>query len=102
MQQLVKGICNGTFTWKNSPYFGNLLSKGLPLKSRQKLNIDNCFEVGYNTVLQATSILIRAMNRESTLSKLPLPERQDAIENLSNEIKNKIMDDIRFKFPYHE
>lgn len=102
MQQLVKGICNGTFSWKNSPYFGNLLSKGLPLKSRQKLNLDRCFEVGYNTVLQATNTLMRAMNRESTLSKLPLPQRQDAIENLSNEIKDKIIENIRFKFPQHE
>lgn len=102
MQQLVKGICGGALSWNKSPYFGNLLSKGLPFKSKQCFNLDRCFEVGYNSMLQATSTLVRAMDRERTKAGLPLSKRLDSIKCLSNQIEEQMVKDIRYKFPNHE
>lgn len=97
MQNFFKGMWG-----RRTPFIENLLGRGLQGKLKNKIDLKKCFEVGYDTVSNATRTLITALNDERTLTGLPLEKRLDSLDQLNTEIENKMLRTIKHHFPEHE
>lgn len=97
MQNFFKGMWG-----RRTPFIENLLGRGLQGKLKNKIDLKKCFEVGYDTVSNATRTLITALNDERTLTGLPLEKRLDSLDQLNTEIENMMLRTIKHHFPEHE